>query len=233
MRYLVFASILASVLFLGSALQAATLAYDFEDQDPDFRLQEGGTAANEIRATFIEVLAPVRFSRLGAVMRPNMEVDIDASWTVYQSNADDDVLGAVASFNADFSFASLDAPASLISMAVDVTLGPGFYLLALQTDAPLFYTHYRETPAFRAAFLPFTTADGALRVIEGGIINFAATDPSIIGGNVSLPAISATYDIVTSEPPAVPLPAGLTLILSALGGLFWLRRRGPAAQTGA
>lgn len=215
------AALCASVLSASSAF-AVVLEYDFHVNDPDIRLQEGGTAANEIRATFIEVEQALRLNSLGATMRAFNDVDIDASWTIYGSNANNDIVSTLAQFTADFSFSGLSSPAELISTSVDVTLAPGFYLLALQTDKPLFYTHYRETDTFRNRYLPYTTPDGAITVIEGGIINFAsASDPTIIGGNVSLPAIQVDYDPLT----AVPLPAGGVLLLSAASGLAFIRRR--------
>ncbi|MEP0673878.1 MAG: VPLPA-CTERM sorting domain-containing protein, partial [Sulfitobacter pontiacus] len=93
---------------------------------------------------------------------------------------------------------------------------------ALKTEGTLFYTYYRE-PNLPDGSLPFVTNDGAFRVINGGILNFDASDPSIISGNTSLPVIGAEYALTTV--PTVPLPAGGVLMLTALGAGAALGRR--------
>ena len=202
----------------GATAQAAELKYNFSVAP-----LLGGTAPGEIRATFLEVLAPVRLTSLGADLSQLSfgATDIDAAWTIYRSNANDDVLDAVITVDADFSFASFTETVETVRTAVDVALGTGYYLFTLRTEQALLYSNYDERQI--AAELPLTTADGAFRVIEGGILNFAASDPSIISGNVRLPALTVGYDLV-EDTPAVPLPAGGLLLLSGLGALALGRR---------
>lgn len=207
-----------AALFLAAPAQAAQLSYDFS-VDPTL----GGTGTGEIRATFLEVLAPVRITSLGAGLAQLSASEIDAAWTIYRSNANDDVLDAVVTADADFSFAGLSDPVPMVTTAIDAVLNEGYYLFTLLTQQPLLYSRYYEPDI--AGELPFITADGAIRVIEGGILQFAASDPSIISGNVALPAIQVGYDVIEEAPPAVPLPAGGLLLLSAFG-LLALRRGG-------
>jgi hypothetical protein len=215
--------ILSSIFTMGIlaltplASQAATLEYNFP-----VPTTIGGTGNNEIRATFLEVLKPIFLDRLTASLALDSTADIKANWTVYNSNAADDVLGAVKTVDASFSFTGSRLEEQLVTTAIDVALNPGFYLFALQTDAQLFYTNYPE-PDLPVGTLPFVTSDGAFSVIDGGVIDFNASDPSIISGNVRLPAISAEYTISTV--PAVPLPAGGLLLLTALGAVVGAKRR--------
>lgn len=218
---LLFTACTISLFSLGAGTsQAATLEYNF----PTATVL-GGTGVNEIRATFLEVLKPVNLESLTVELALDQTRDIDATWTIYNSNANDDVGSVVKSVDADFSFTADNREQELITTDIDVMLGAGFYLFAMQTDASLFYTHYIEG-TLPAGTLPFTTTDGAFSVINGGILNFAASDPSIIRGNTSLPAISAEYEIVTTV-PAVPLPASGLMLLSALGaGLIARKKHG-------
>lgn len=217
-------SILAGCFALTAvASQAATLEYTFP-----IATTLGGTGNNEIRATFLEVLKPIVLDSLTASLALQNTVDIQANWTVYNSNANDDVLSAVKTVDASFSFTGDTQEEQLVTTDIGVALNPGFYLFALQTGAPLFYTNYRE-PDLPAGTLPFITSDGAFSVIDGGILNFAASDPSIISGNVTLPAISAEYQISTVPVPTVPLPAGGFLLLSALGTAAMVSRKRKAS----
>ena len=159
---------------------------------------------SESRQTHIEVLSNITITQFGAELDLNAATQ-DVQWAVRQSDGG----GA---FGADLfrqTFSLADAGLVDYDVDVNVSLGPGFYVLEMVNfnNSTMLMQRYDEGNEP----LPFVV-DGSIRVING----FANSLPNSI-----LPSFSVTL----GDANVVPVPATLPLLVGALGLLGFAARR--------
>lgn len=67
--------------------------------------------------------------------------------------------------------------------------------------------------------------DGPISVAAGETFFFHVDFDALIGSSIYASALVKSFDFSVDQAPAVPLPAGMPLLLAGLGGLAVLRRR--------
>ena len=203
-RVLLAAAILSSIA--GTQAQAAVVNF-FESTSAGIFNVVGG----ERRQTLFEVLAPVQINALRAQLNPTAPVS-GYTWSIFEATQDEPFGGPqVFSQSVDFPNAGF----TTYSIATDLLLNPGFYTLELLSAVSTGMARYDEANEN----LPFE-AGGLFRILNGGANESLGID--------TLPSFSVDAEAAVS---AVPLPAALPLLATALGGLgllTWRRNRSPA-----
>jgi len=201
--------LVAVLLFasIGTQAQAAVVNF-FESTSAGIINVVGG----ERRQTLLEVLAPVRINALRAQLNPTAPVS-GYTWSIFEATQDEP-FGGPAVFSQSVDFPNADF--TTYSIATDLLLNPGFYTMELLSAVSTGMARYDEANEN----LPFV-AGGLFRILNGGANGSLGVD--------TLPSFGV--DAVAAPVSAVPLPAALPLLATALGGLgilTWRRKRSPA-----
>lgn len=185
-----------------SASSAATVDLIFgRPSSPNF-VQKADTT----RSLLVEVLNRVRVTELGVRMSLQA-AEAEIEWNIFST--DENGENAARIYTATGQATQGGPVTEAFDTATNVVLDPGFYYFQMSPNVRVSHTPYINS----LNKLPFKTADGNFVTYDGFGSFFDTNAP--FGPSRSLVDMSVTAELAPLN--EVPLPAGLPMLLSAIG----------------